>query len=167
MVVAHEIATPGSITRQVIEQLLSAELVIANLTGLNPNVMYELAVRHCKALPAIILAVTGTDLPFDVAGERTILFVDDIAGVKDLKEKLAAAVAAVSDDEVPDNPIYRVVQSDLFRRAASTSTIRSGRRTVSRGLRAAVSRSGPGDHDLDRRRQRADVVEGRSRTLLS
>lgn len=88
IVVAHRISTPGSITKQIIEAIYNAKLVIANLTNCNPNVMYELALRHGIGKPVIMIAAVGTKLPSDIMMQRTIFYRNDALGVLELRDKL-------------------------------------------------------------------------------
>ena len=92
--IAHKIEKSGSITNQIMVRLVNSDLVIADLTGLNSNVMYELGVRHAAGKPTVIIADRGTKLPFDIAPERTVYFERDVLGVESLGRELRARLSA-------------------------------------------------------------------------
>jgi hypothetical protein len=71
---ADSLNEPGRITSQIIKLLMDADLVIADLTGNNPNVYYELCLRHALGKPVIHMALDGTTLSFDVRDNRTIFY---------------------------------------------------------------------------------------------
>jgi len=105
--VAHEFSSTGSINNQVIIEIYNSDLVIANLTELNPNVMYELAIRHALKKPVIMIMEKGdTNLPFDVASERTIFYKNDFQGVLDLKREIINTEKNIEKNKNVSNPIY-------------------------------------------------------------
>ena len=71
---SDKIAKPGLITGQVIEAVMNADLVIADLTGANENAFYELAIRHMARKPVIHVAPKGQKLPFDIKDYRAIFY---------------------------------------------------------------------------------------------
>ena len=95
IVVAHKIGEPGSITKQVIDKVYHSKLVIANLTNRNPNVMYELALRHAIGKPVIMIAERGTPLPSDIIMQRTIFYYNDAKGVLELRNELKKAACEI------------------------------------------------------------------------
>ena len=69
---ADQIDKPGIITNQILDYITKSRMVIADLSYHNPNVFYELAVRHMKGLPAIHLSRASDKIPFDIGNFRTI-----------------------------------------------------------------------------------------------
>ena len=60
---ADEDSDPGMIGDRVVSDIINAELVVADLTDLNPNAFYELGIRHSTERPTIHIAKAGTALP--------------------------------------------------------------------------------------------------------
>jgi hypothetical protein len=114
---ADQLGKPGIITSQVIEHVVNDDLVAADLTSRNPNVFYELAVRHALRKPLIQLIAAGEELPFDVAGMRTI-FIDihDLDNVNEAKREIEEQVHAMDEDATPiDTPIDVALNAEQLR----------------------------------------------------
>lgn len=79
----------GIINSKIIKKLFDADLVIADLTDLNPNVLYELGVRHAINKPTIQIIKKEQKLPFDVSPIETIfLDIDDNFSIDECREEL-------------------------------------------------------------------------------
>src|ERR1043166_8832164 len=66
--------THGTINEQMLDDVLSADLVIADLTELTSNGFYELGIRHAAQLPTVLMAQAGHALPFDVQDFRFVIY---------------------------------------------------------------------------------------------
>ena len=112
-----ELPEQGIITSQVIGHLVDDELVIADLTGSNPNVFYELAVRHAINKPVIQIIQAGEAIPFDVVGMRT-LSIDhhDLDAVADFKSDVAAQIESIeANPGKVESPISATVELQAMR----------------------------------------------------
>lgn len=117
---ADKIGKPGTITTQVINHIINDPLVIADLTGHNPNVFYELAVRHAIKKPVIQIIRKGEKIPFDVSVQRTIqINHQDLDSVADAKEELKKQIQAVEKDpSLVDSPISTAVNLEFVKQSS-------------------------------------------------
>lgn len=69
---ADRLTQPGMISQQILQHVLGARLVVADLSYHNPNVFYELAIRHATGLPTVLISRAAESVPFDVADLRVL-----------------------------------------------------------------------------------------------
>jgi len=85
------------ITTRIFKALKTAHFCVADLSGLNANVFYELGVRHSLRLPVIHCAHEGTDLPFDNAQHHTLFFdISDSSSMEQFAENVGARIDEMS-----------------------------------------------------------------------
>lgn len=116
---ADEIDKPGMITSQVIQHVVNDALVVADLTERNPNVFYELAIRHALRKPLVQIIRKGEAIPFDVAGTRTI-YVDhkDLDSVEAAKNEIIEQIKALEKDSSDiETPISVSLDLQLLRQS--------------------------------------------------
>jgi len=94
---------PGAINDEIRAHLALDPMVVVDLGGMeadddpNPNVMYELGIRHAFGLPLVIMAWAGQRLPFDVSNQRAIMERRDMLSIEPTRRKLVAFVKSASE----------------------------------------------------------------------
>lgn len=116
---ADQISEPGLITSQVIQHIVEDPLVVADLTGRNPNVFYELALRHAIKRPIVQIIHATETIPFDVAASRTV-HVDhrDLDSVARAREEIIKQIKHVeTHPEDVDTPISVAMELQSLRKS--------------------------------------------------
>jgi hypothetical protein len=99
---------PEEIITHIIENLVSSDIVIADLSGRNPNVFYELGVRHAVNNNTILIADDLDDIPFDLRGLRKIVYRYEPEHMLKLKNSLEQAFREIlKEPDRIDNPVRR------------------------------------------------------------
>ena len=96
---ADENKLSHSIVQHIFENLTKCEMVVCDLSSANPNVLYELGIRHSYDLPVVLLKDDVTDFIFDVSGIKTIQYSKErlYENVLNTRAELTEAIKAAEE----------------------------------------------------------------------
>lgn len=112
-----EIKDSSLIDKSMYALLVHADLVIADITTLNPNALYELGIRHAaKPFSTIIMRHNEGDIPFDISHNRIFHYehgghIIDHEETERCKFELTSLINAVHKDNQVDSPFFESIQS--------------------------------------------------------
>src|SRR5262245_42144338 len=112
---ADEEKIGGTIHKPMFERLMLCHYAVADITGANANVFYELGIRHAmRPRSTVIVFREGTVLPFDIALVRGIAYKTDGTGepvdVEATLKLIAAQLEAARGNPHDDSPIFQLVE---------------------------------------------------------
>lgn len=106
-----DIDLPGPIHKQMIRHIFEDRVAIVDTTTLNPNVFYELGVRHAlKKNLTILLRRKGTASPFNTAGMKCIEYTTSLKGADAAKNEIATFINnGLGTPEHVDSLVYDIL----------------------------------------------------------
>ena len=109
---ADDVMHSGVIDKPMYELLLTADVVVADLSTSNANAIYELGVRHAlRPHTTIVIAEKGFKFPFDIGHllVRTYEHLGsgiDAEEAEEFRDKLAQAIKELGAKSDVDSPVY-------------------------------------------------------------
>lgn len=107
--------TNGSLTDEIITHIKTDDLVIADITDLNPNAFYEIGYRAALKKPAIHLMSKDTNIPFDVSSIRTFMYdLSDLDSVEEVKNRLIQTIRSINFGTTEPSSNTEIPSADMF-----------------------------------------------------
>jgi len=73
-----DIHAESNILSHILSEMLASEIVVANISGRNPNVFYELGIAHALGKQVVLIAQNTKDITFDVSGAQVVIYQDEV-----------------------------------------------------------------------------------------
>lgn len=114
-----DISESGLINADIINLISKSDIVIGDLTDLNPNVFYELGIRHTIKKTGTILIMDEAktkDIPFDLSHYRIIKFKSNASGLAEFKRTIDKYIKQYLNSTSPkksDNPVHDILEKSL------------------------------------------------------
>lgn len=102
---ADSFVSAGNIIQDILQAMLEADIIVAEVTGRNANVFYELAVAHTLGKPTIMLTRDYQDIPFDLKACRMIVYKSTIDSLDQLRHELSRAITVVQSQDSHSSPV--------------------------------------------------------------
>lgn len=104
------ITETGAISKQVIHSLKNDDIVIADIRRRNPNVLYELGVRHTFGKRSILVCSDHSENPFHTSNYRAVAYKLDGSSNQDFFRRLSKLVDdVIKDPNKSDNPVSDIL----------------------------------------------------------
>lgn len=117
-----QINQADSITQTIIDYLKNSELVIADMTGHNPNAFYEMGYRASTNKPMIHVKEKGVTIPFDISSIRAFDYnLSDLDSVAEVKNRLEQTINAFEFECVEGDAAC--LQNDAYEQVHGNSQV--------------------------------------------
>jgi len=113
---ADEIAAPGLISEQIRAAIQQSRLCVVDVSGKNPNVLYELGIAETLGKPTVLLVQSIEDIPFDIRSIRVIEY--DMQALEAARRSLALAIQHILGQDRLDEA-ERLVAVGMHRAAVA------------------------------------------------